>query len=53
VRSGAPFGYRCVRQNEHAEARCNVVMHEAALVAELFSRYVEEGVLIAELPFDD
>jgi len=49
VLSGAPFGYRYVRKNEHAEARYDVVAHEAAIVAELFRRYVEDGVAIPEL----
>ena len=33
--SGAPFGYRYVRKNEHADARYDVVANEAAIVAEL------------------
>ena len=49
VLSGAPFGYRYVRKSEHADARYEVVAHEAAIVAELFARYVEDGVAIAEL----
>ena len=49
VLSGAPFGYRYVRKNEHADARYEVVAHEAAIVTELFRRYVEDGVAIAEL----
>ena len=49
VLSGAPFGYRYVRKNEHADARYEVVAHEAAIVADLFRRYVEDGVAIAEL----
>jgi site-specific DNA recombinase len=49
VLSGAPFGYRYVRRSEHADARYEVVAHEAAIVAELFRRYVEDGVAIAEL----
>ena len=49
VLSGAPFGYRYVRKNEHADARYDVVAHEAAIVAELFRRYVEDGVAIADL----
>ena len=49
VLSGAPFGYRYVRKNEHADARYDVVVHEAAIVAELFRRYVEDGATIAEL----
>jgi site-specific DNA recombinase len=49
VLSGAPFGYRYVRKNEHADARYEVVVHEAAIVAELFRRYVEDGATIADL----
>jgi site-specific DNA recombinase len=49
VLSGAPFGYRYVRKNEHADARYEVVAHEAAIVTELFRRYVEEGATIADL----
>jgi site-specific DNA recombinase len=37
------------RKSEHVEARYDVVVHEAAIVAELFCRYVEDGVSIAEL----
>jgi site-specific DNA recombinase len=49
VLSGAPFGYRYVRKNEHADARYEVVVHEAAIVTELFRRYVEDGATIADL----
>jgi site-specific DNA recombinase len=49
VLSGAPFGYRYVRKSEHAEARYEIVAHEAAVVAELFTRYAEGGVAIGEL----
>jgi DNA invertase Pin-like site-specific DNA recombinase len=49
VLSGAPFGYRYVRKTEHAEARYEIVAHEAAIVAELFGRYADGGVAIAEL----
>jgi site-specific DNA recombinase len=49
VLSGAPFGYRYVRKNEHGDARYDVVAHEAAVVAELYRRYVEDGVAIADL----
>jgi len=49
VLPGAPFGYRYVRKNDHADARYEVITHEAAVVAELFRRYVEDGVAIAEL----
>jgi DNA invertase Pin-like site-specific DNA recombinase len=49
VLSGAPFGYRYLRKTDHADARYEVAAHEAAIVAELFRRYVEDGVAIAEL----
>src|SRR5215210_5917029 len=49
VLSGAPFGYRYVRKSEHAEARYEIVPHEAAIVAELFARYADGGVAIGEL----
>jgi len=49
VLSGAPFGYRYVRKSEHAEARYEAVAHEAAIVADLFARYADGGVAIAEL----
>jgi len=49
VLSGAPFGYRYVRKSEHAEARYEIVAHEAAIVAELFARYADGGVAIGEL----
>jgi len=49
VLSGAPFGYRYVRKSDHAEARYEVVAHEAAIVAELFDRYADGGVAIGEL----
>jgi len=49
VLSGAPFGYRYVRKNKHVDARYDVVVHEAATVAELFRRYVEDAESIAEL----
>jgi site-specific DNA recombinase len=50
VLSGAPFGYRYVRKNEHTGAAYEILEHEAALVAELFRRYADDGVSIAELP---
>jgi site-specific DNA recombinase len=49
VLSGAPFGYRYVRKTEHADASYEIVPHEAAIVAELFARYADGGVAIAEL----
>jgi site-specific DNA recombinase len=49
VLSGAPYGYRYVRKTPHAPAAYQVVAHEAVLVAELFRRYADEGVSIADL----
>jgi len=49
VLSGAPFGYRYVRKSEHADASYQIAPHEAAIVAELFARYADGGVAIAEL----
>jgi site-specific DNA recombinase len=49
VLSGAPFGYRYVRKSDHAGAAYEIVEHEAALVAELFRRYADDGASIAEL----
>src|SRR6476620_4669003 len=49
VLSGAPFGYRYVRKSDHAGAAYQVVEHEAALVAELFRRYADDGASIADL----
>src|SRR3954453_1801420 len=49
VLSGAPFGYRYVRKSDHSDACYEIVPHEAAVVAELFARYADGGVAIAEL----
>jgi DNA invertase Pin-like site-specific DNA recombinase len=49
VLSGAPFGYRYLRKSDHAGAAYEIVDHEAALVAELFRRYADDGATIAEL----
>jgi site-specific DNA recombinase len=49
VLSGAPFGYRYIRKTEHSGAIYEIVEHEAALVAELFRRYADDGASIAEL----
>jgi site-specific DNA recombinase len=49
VLSGAPFGYRYIRKNAHAGAAYEIIEHEAALVAELFRRYADDGASIAEL----
>lgn len=49
VLGGAPFGYRYVRKSEHGPASYQIVEAEAAAVADLFRRYADEGVSIAEL----
>jgi site-specific DNA recombinase len=49
VLSGAPFGFRYVRKNEHAGAGYEIVAGEAALVVELFRRYTDDGASIAAL----
>jgi site-specific DNA recombinase len=49
VLSGAPFGYRYIRKNEHAGAAYEICEHEAVLVAELFRRYADDGASIAGL----
>jgi site-specific DNA recombinase len=49
VLSGAPFGYRYVRKNEHSAATYQIVEHEAVLAAELFRRYADDGASIADL----
>src|SRR6516165_6825656 len=49
VLSGAPFGYRYVRKTDLAGACYEVSEGEAALVAELFRRYADEGASIADL----
>ena len=49
VLSGAPFGYRYVRKTPESGARYEVIPHEAALVAEMFRRYADDGAAIADL----
>jgi site-specific DNA recombinase len=49
VLGGAPFGYRYVRKTPESGARYEVVGHEAALVAEMFRRYADDGAAIADL----
>jgi DNA invertase Pin-like site-specific DNA recombinase len=49
VLSGAPFGYRYVRKTDLAGAAYEIREDEAALVAELFRRYADEGASIADL----
>jgi site-specific DNA recombinase len=49
VLSGAPFGYRYVRKTDLAGAAYEIREDEAALIAELFRRYADEGASIADL----
>ena len=49
VLSGAPFGYRYVRKTDLCGAAYEVIEHEAALVAEMFRRYADDGAAIADL----
>ena len=49
VLSGAPFGYRYVRKTPECGAFYEVAAHEAALVAEMFRRYADDGAAIADL----
>ena len=49
VLGGAPYGYRYVRRGEDADARYEIVDEQARVVRELFRRYVEDQVAIADL----
>jgi len=49
VLSGAPYGYRYVRKTDETDARYEIVESEAAMVREMFRRYVEEQESIAGL----
>ncbi len=49
VLSGAPFGYRYVRKSDLAGAAYEIIVHEAALVTEMFRRYADDGASIADL----
>jgi len=49
VLGGAPFGYRYIRKTPEAGARYEILEHEAALVAEMFRRYADDGATIADL----
>ncbi|MGF6889655.1 site-specific DNA recombinase, partial [Nocardia sp. GP40] len=49
VLGGAPFGYRYLRKTDHTGAVYEIDEHEAALVAELFRRYADDGASIADL----
>jgi site-specific DNA recombinase len=49
VLSGAPFGYRYLRKTDLAGAAYEIAEGEAALVAEMFRRYADEGASIADM----
>ena len=49
VLSGAPYGYRYVRKSPHAPAAYEILADEAAAVREVFRRYTDEAVSIADL----
>jgi site-specific DNA recombinase len=49
VLGGAPFGYRYVRRSDLCEARYEIIDDEANIVREMFRRYGEDQVSIAEL----
>jgi len=49
VLGGAPYGYRYVRKTDDADARYDIVEHEAAVVREIFRRYTQEDLSIAGL----
>ena len=49
VLSGAPSGYRYVRKTDLCGAAYEVLEGEAALVAEMFRRYADDGASIADL----
>src|SRR6266700_3033055 len=49
VLGGAPFGYRYIRKTPECGARYEIIDHEAALVAEMFRRYADDGASIADL----
>ncbi|RPE39181.1 site-specific DNA recombinase [Streptomyces sp. Ag109_O5-1] len=49
VLAGAPFGYRYLRKSPECGAAYEIVEHEAALVAEPFRRYADEGASLADL----
>ena len=49
VLSGAPYGYRYLRRSEISDARYEIAENEAAVVRELFRRYTEDQVSMADL----
>ena len=49
VMAGAPYGYRFIKKTEHTEGYWEINETEAHVVQEVFRRYTEEQVAIAEL----
>ena len=49
VLSRAPFGYRYLPRSDHAGAAYQIIEAQAALVAELFRRYADDGATITGL----
>jgi site-specific DNA recombinase len=49
VLGGAPFGYRYLRKTPEHGATYQIIEAEAAVVAELFRRYTDDGASIADL----
>jgi site-specific DNA recombinase len=49
VMAGAPYGYRFVKKTEHTEGYWEINETEAEVVREMFRRYTEEQVAIAQL----
>jgi site-specific DNA recombinase len=49
VLGGAPFGYRYLSKSPGCGAGYEIAGHEAALVAEMFRRYADDGASIADL----
>ena len=49
VLGGAPFGYRYINKTADSGASYEIVDHEAAIAAELFRRYTDDGASIADL----
>jgi site-specific DNA recombinase len=49
VLGGAPYGYRYVKESDEADARYEIVEHQAVVIRELFARYVAGQDSIAGL----
>src|SRR6266571_5180322 len=49
VLGGAPFGYRYISKTADSGAGYEIAEHEAAIAAELFRRYADDGASIADL----